>query len=253
MASPTARLGLRVLEGADAADVPADLNQVTGILDHAAIDVGQGGFGGVPAAGTQGRYYYVNDRRQLLRDNGASWDVVGQAPPDVVTSMPPNPYDGMMVDVVASSGGGVVWRFRYRSASVSSYKWEFIGGAPLNHSVPNDEGTTSMAYADLATVGPVVTVPLSGEYIASFGAGSYNSSAESELMSLRVGGASPMDSEASLVGHGAANRLATHSRTITGMVLAGGTTLRAQYRVLSGGGAQFRNRWLLVTPVRVGG
>lgn len=248
MASPTARLGLRVLEGSDAADVPADLNQVTGILDHAAIDGGQGGFGGIPSPGLQGKTYWVNDRKQLFRDNGASWDVVGEGPVPWVASLPASPFDGMVIDYVANNTGGVIWRFRYRSSASGSYKWQFVGGPPLEHAVAADQGTASTSYVDLT--GPELMVPLTGEYVVSWGASSYNSGTSSNLAALRIGG-SVSDANAAQVDAAAANKLGTHMRVLSRVAITAGTFAEIYYRV-SGGTGQFRHRWLTVTPIRVG-
>lgn len=80
MATFTTRLGLRQPGLTDQDDVPADLAQVTGILDDAAIDAGFGAYAGLPPAGVDGRYYWANDVKQLFRDNGATWEVVGSQP-----------------------------------------------------------------------------------------------------------------------------------------------------------------------------
>lgn len=176
MASPTARLGLRVLEGADAADVPADLNQVTGILDHAAIDVGQGGFSGVPAAGTQGRYYHANDRRQLLRDNGASWDVVGHATPPKVTSLPTTGlWDGLEVLLRVTTGPNTYWHLMYVAGNAAGKRW-----VPVGVTTPLQFGSGESAVADSTVQGswapldwglPIsVAVPVAGDYDVEWGA-----------------------------------------------------------------------------------
>src|SRR5215218_6358847 len=56
-----------------------------------------------------------------------------RAPLAVVTALPGSPVDGQEViyQNASMASVGVAWRLKYRSASGSAYKWEFIGGAPL--------------------------------------------------------------------------------------------------------------------------
>lgn len=166
----------------------------------------------------------------------------------VVTSLPPLPHDGMVVDLVADSSKGVVWRFRYRSGSPSGYRWEFVGGHALYAVVDTDQGTSSTTYVALG--GPSVVVPLTGEYSVAFGASSYNSGANSNIVALNFGSGGN-DAFGSQVDMAAANKLSTHSRTYLIAALGAGTTVSLNYRV-TGGTGQFRNRWMMVTPVRVG-
>jgi hypothetical protein len=47
------------------------------------------------------------------------------------TTFPASPYDGQEAILVDSTTNPQwKWRFRYNAASISPYKWEFIGGAP---------------------------------------------------------------------------------------------------------------------------
>jgi len=80
------------------------------------------------------------------------------------TSLPSSPLDGQVIDYLADSTNGIVWRLRYRSGSSSSYKWEFVGGSALSSQIMTSEGTSSSTVVDLATVGPVITIPLAGDY-----------------------------------------------------------------------------------------
>jgi hypothetical protein len=79
-----------------------------------------------------------------------------------VSSFPGSPVDGEEVDYVASSGSGIVWRFRFRSAG-TTHKWEFIGGSPLSSATAGDITTASPTNVAL-TGGPSVTLPFAGEY-----------------------------------------------------------------------------------------
>ena len=119
-----------------------------------------------PSAPAVGEMYYNTATNKLFWWNGTTWiDATGGAgagggtevnvstagpsprvgellwvdtdepyvagPPTVVTSMPTTPYEGQEVYYVADATNGVMWRFRYRGASPSPYKWEFVGGSDI--------------------------------------------------------------------------------------------------------------------------
>lgn len=85
--------------------------------------------------------------------------------PTYVTSLPSSPVDGQEVYYAADATNGVIWHLRYRAASSSSYKWEFIGGPPLTDYIATDQSTTSGTFTDLATAGPTITLALAGDYV----------------------------------------------------------------------------------------
>jgi microcystin-dependent protein len=96
----------------------------------------------------------------------------GPAGPGVrglVTALPTLPQDGdeCYFQTATMATDGVVWHLRYRAASSSAYKWEFIGGRDLFVST-----NASYTYVTGASyvVGPALTVaqltlPLSGDYV----------------------------------------------------------------------------------------
>lgn len=84
-----------------------------------------------------------------------------------VTALPGSPRDGQVIDYVADATAGVVWRLRYRAASASAYKWEFVGGSPRFAYVSGLATITTSATTFTSTAmtgGPTLTAPLSGEY-----------------------------------------------------------------------------------------
>jgi hypothetical protein len=101
----------------------------------------------------------------------AVWSAI--TPADVAnipygTSLPASPFNGQEAILVDSTTNpSYAWRFRYNAGSTSTYKWEFIGGAP------------SLAYEAVDFVistptpaGPVLTAPRAGQYVlqhSSFG------------------------------------------------------------------------------------
>src|SRR4051812_22380129 len=62
--------------------------------------------------------------------------------PARVTSLPVSPVDGQEVYYVADATNGVLWHLRYNAASASAYKWEFVGGSPLESSSASNAQTT---------------------------------------------------------------------------------------------------------------
>lgn len=79
------------------------------------------------------------------------------------TTLPSNAADGESVYFVASATNGVVWEFRYREASTSTHKWEFVGGAALSTAAEGNITTESTAPVAL-TAGPTLALPLAGDY-----------------------------------------------------------------------------------------
>lgn len=172
-----------------------------------------------------------------------------QAP--VVTAMPATAADGTEVHYVADSTNGVVWRFRYRTASASAYKWEFIGGGALYSRVDTTQSTASTAFTDLATVGPSITAPLAGDYSISWGARSYNTGAGTIVATgVRFGATeavAPFYYEHTPAG---LNLTLDQAKTIVRTGIAAADVIKLRYAVASGSGT-WLNRYLEVKPVRV--
>lgn len=168
--------------------------------------------------------------------------------PTVVTSLPGAPYDGQEIYYVADATNGIVWHLRYRSASASAYKWEFVGGSPMRDEVSTLGSTASAAFVDLASTGPQLTAPLAGDYEVDFGAKSVGTGGIDAIMSIKNGGAATSDVGRILV-TGSSGATSTQTRRMT--VTAAATALKAQYRA-QGGTAQFLDRWMRIVPVRVG-
>jgi hypothetical protein len=97
-----------------------------------------------------------------------------------VTTLPASPVDGQEVyyqSTTAGTGGGAsnsmadagaVWHLRYRAASSSAYKWEFVGGGAV--SAIQTAGLTTVTATTYATDAgaPVITLGLAGDYDATF-------------------------------------------------------------------------------------
>lgn len=185
------------------------------------------------------------------------------ATPKYVTSLPGSPADGDEIFYMADSTNGVIWHFRYRAASASTYKWEYVGGPSLHATITaSDEATTSTSYTALGTAGPNITVPLAGEYDVQLRCNAFGSAASVGVyMSFSTGATAASDADAAMV-QVAAGGTDVHGlhRVVRKTVTAAATVLSAKYRVSSGTGT-YRGpssvpanapREMRVTPIRVG-
>jgi hypothetical protein len=185
-----------------------------------------------------------------VRIPGAQGSALG-----VTNTLPPNPVDGQECYYLADATNGIVWHLKYRAASTSAYKWEYVGGSHLRSDIDTDESTASTTYAALATAGPSITVPLAGDYEIEFGFNGWNSVASLvNNMSFDVGATAASDNDrlmyqGQVTGVAGSASVSRH-RTKTG--LAAATALVAKYRVSGSGTANFRNRWMRCHPIRVG-
>lgn len=165
------------------------------------------------------------------------------------TTLPGSPFDGQDVWYAAAASNGVYWHLRYRSASASGSKWEFLGGSPLTAEVLTSETTTSTTYVDLATVGPSVTVPLAGDYLITVAFEATNAVAGNATAAVKLGAAATSDDEGGNVGFGAGFQ--TASRQFRRNGLAATAVLKVQYKQPAGNTCTFLRRNLSVQPVRV--
>lgn len=150
-----------------------------------------------------------------------------------------------------------IWMLRYNSGSASANKWEFLGGAALDNEVATEEATASVAYVDLATVGPSITIPLAGDYLVTGGAYIWTEDlgALQAFASLKIGAAATADPNrqawmavsADATGARRGGQFASKGEVLT---LAAADVLKLQYRVTAGA-ATFGKRWISVLPIRL--
>jgi hypothetical protein len=178
------------------------------------------------------------------------------APLAVVTSLPGSPTDGQVVyyQNTAMATVGVVWQLRYRSAAAGSYKWEFIGGAPLDAAIATQQLTTSATYADLATPGPSVTVPLAGDYDVQLEAAIQCPGGTTDvMMSYQIGATAAVDADhVHWYKIDASQAECNVAREMRKTALAAGTVLLCKYRRTVAGDGYFKDRRISIRPVRVG-
>lgn len=94
--------------------------------------------------------------------------------------------DGDEVYVEVDSTNGVMWHFRYVAADPTSFKWRFLGGPPLVSYVATEESVNSASFVALATAGPSIALPRSGDYDVVIG--TYETGGSGGAMSYDIGG-----------------------------------------------------------------
>jgi len=162
---PAGATGPAGAAGAQGPQGPQGIQGATGATGPAG-STGPAG-AGVPVGGTTG---------QLLAKTSATDYATGWiAPPPTVTygtTPPGSPADGDIWYFPADATGGVIWMFRYRAASASTYKWELVGGPPVTLSwvgaptiinTMTQVGATGVYYPNIA--GAVLTAPRAGDYL----------------------------------------------------------------------------------------
>lgn len=165
--------------------------------------------------------------------------------------------DGDEAYVEVDGTAGIQWHLRYLTATT---KWRFLGGPPLTASVATDEATagSSSSYADIATAGPSVTVPLAGDYRVTFGANTYNTSNAGNVgaASPSIAGGSATDANAGAAAGGgtaAGSQVRLNRAEMPVAGLAAANVVKLQYRTPGGGTTQkFKDRQISVVPARIG-
>jgi len=176
-----------------------------------------------------------------------------------VTALPTSPYDGMEVVYLADATNGIAWNLKYRAASASAYKWEFIGGMPLEALIEAaGTRTVANAFGDLGSgAGPTITVPLGGDYVVDVHAvANAIGAAAGNLYAVgpSKNGAAPA------APNGWAQWITPGANYIMSMVdiaeqflaMTAGDTLRPMYYAQASTTSQFQNRRITAVPRRVG-
>ena len=174
----------------------------------------------------------------------------------VVTSLPTSPADGTVIDYVADSTNGVVWRFRYRSASASSYKWEALGPSPIGEALTGSTTRAVSTYGDVAAGAMTTwTLPFAGDYRIEIGANMAPGSAgHGMLASFSVAGATALDTDAALAyfGAGTAPGQSSFHNVALKTGLAAGTTIQPKFKAQGASAGTVDKRYIWITPRRVG-
>lgn len=246
--TPTTRFAIPTLGGTDAINTShTAINNGFGAVDSNMTGYLTGTFAGKPTPNKDGRIYRCTDTGQVLLDNGSAW-VELTLKPGLAFSLPGSPYDGQEIYLGADPSNGVVWHLRYRAASASLSKWEFLGGGAMYSEVAATESTANTGYVDLATAGPSITVPYRGDYeIISSVTGSTSSS--SGLAALKFGASAAVDADALETTFVSGGIIVAGSRTYVRNM--GAVSVKVVYRSAFGT-PSFSKRSLTIRPIRVG-
>jgi hypothetical protein len=111
----------------------------------------------------------------------------------IYTSLPVSPGDGQEIRFLADAANGVVWNLRYRAASASIYKWEFVGGSALYAETVTNQNFASFSPNAWGSIpnDPAITVPLAGDYIVSLDSNMQPALTATVWMGVRVGAVEP--------------------------------------------------------------
>lgn len=171
---------------------------------------------------------------------------------ELVTAFPGSPTTGKEVlfqtSGMASLSPPVAWRCYYDGT-----EWIPIGGPALYAEITTFESSTTMgSFVALTTAGPSVALPVAGDYLVAVGARARTTGGNGALdMSYDIGGTSASANDSWNV-DGTSGNFVTSMREMkkTGLTAV---TLTAKYRGTSPAtGHDWSNRWMRVTPLRLG-
>jgi hypothetical protein len=216
----------------------------------------------MPATTPRNAYPYpvAADPADVPKDIKALADRLDLLSPASAAALPGSPVDGEEVTIVADPATGIAWRFKYRAASTSTSKWEFVGGSAIAKGQDAQQGPIAWTagnvntWVDSPTVtGPQVIVPLAGDYMVE------HSAAIVHLVGGAMVGAgvSLLTVIAGKVPTWAVDRTgnfwlphATAPQPVTDVPANG--ILRQQYTSDTAGNMYVQRRHIAVTPIRVG-
>ena len=180
----------------------------------------------------------------------------------IYTSLPSSPADGQEIRFLADATNGIVWNLRYRLASSSPYKWEFIGGNPLVSGIAAQVGPSSAnAYSYVPGTDAQITIPLAGEYLIEVSCSCRTSGAVAgdiiQMGWVRTTAPTSLVAGVDLTVIAANYRTAMVACNSVGagwesaLIYTAGTVLRMIYWVTSVS-TVFGSRAMQATPIRVG-
>jgi hypothetical protein len=171
------------------------------------------------------------------------------------TTLPANPIDGQEAILVDNIAGATwAWRFRFNANSGSQFKWEFIGGSPIQ---PAPSGSMTLVTTQTTAIdftgGPVISVPRAGDYRYIWGANVYNAGtfAGAYATILQVfNGATALSASYELRHHGSVYDGASISGSGAATLAATTINIKA-WLDRTGSNTTMVNGWIHLFPVRV--
>lgn len=221
------------------------------------------------AGGAAGNYVYVQADGQVIgvrtgteihlgdieidTNSVTSWPTITSTIP-TVTALPSSPTDGQEIIFTTDSTNGainsVAWRLRYRASSLSTFKWDVIGGPPIFKEVLTGEASTATAaYQDLATIGPQLIVPLAGDYFVIFEADATTTGANTPTVGLSINAAAPVLDVAQSISTANLRIHITRQGQVASIPVNANVRVRYLPQTLA---TTFARRTLSLLPVRVG-
>lgn len=247
----TPRYALPRYANADAADFAGSVNP---IVDRIAAVVGTVAdtYTNRPAAATA-----LNDLRFFATDKAMEWQCIAGAwvlvnvwAPEV-TSLPTSPIDQQECIYIADTANGVKWHLRYRAASASAYKWEYVGGGSLTAESQVLTSTSNSSYSLLASP-PTISTPLAGDYLIEHGCQCQNNVVDGvAIQTVKLGTTASGDGESTVHVSSTAAAQGTPAKKFR-RSFAASANLHTEHRTSGAGTATFVRQWLNVTPVRLG-
>jgi hypothetical protein len=240
----------------DISDVPAHIKYLVDALEVDPVYVQGTNADRLLAVHMAGVIWYATDTQLHWWDTGTTWVQLGGAPAIVTDMNTVSPLDQQEIRYLVDATNGIIWNLKYRAASASAYKWEFIGGPPLISEIAAAETTTSTTYAALTTSGPNVVIPRAGDYIVAIGS-LHNQAAAGAAMtyhSYDIGATTAVDADATQHDQQAAGGNPNRSHLWRAKLKTGltaGITLTSKYRTTSAISISFEQRAMHVSPVRI--
>lgn len=209
---------------------------------------------GYTYGGSGSSFILPNGDGDIIYAQSVSARIDSVTPPQYVTTLPSAPVNGQEIYYAADTASGVIWHFRYNGASSSSYKWEFLGGGALTASIDTNQTLSSgSGWQDLATAGPSIISPFAGDYIYLARCDAYYDIDQKQpAIGISINNANPAASDAFYLTVAAATSASNLMGSGKVNVSTATHTIKIKYSRDTTGTANFRWRYLQVTPVRVG-
>jgi len=167
----------------------------------------------------------------------------------VGTNPPPAPYDGQEWIYPVDPTNGVNWRFKY-NVNAATYKWEFIGGPPLQVESAGDFTLGSPQTSYNASLSPLsLTVPRAGWYDIFMSGQSYLATSAATSYHSPGQGVPVNDADCVQIYMPAALQMFAYAQSIRRLLTAAALTM--YHRVSVSQTTDVQRRVLSITPVRI--